>query len=355
MPDVHIIGAGPSGSVAAIEALKTGHNVHISEEHSAAGLPVDCSGLVSKEGLESLSDLVDYRKYVINPIHGAEIDCAGKRLSISTSSPSAFVIDRSSFDAALASKAEKEGAKITYSQRVTNGFASDVVVGADGPLSSVATRFAFPALERFVSTTRAFTRHFGDPNTVKVYLSNEKFPGFFGWLIPHDEENAEIGVGIVLPCNSADAFSRLVSMLGVNGHSPPRSFMIPMKTRTETYKKKDGRHVMLVGDAAGQVKSVSGGGVAYGAACARLAGKLASSPFSYDGCWRRFHGKELDFHYRIHKAYSQMDDWAIRQAARVARLTGAENYLQKHGSMDRPTSLLGPQLIMHPFRFLLSK
>jgi flavin-dependent dehydrogenase len=102
MPKVHVVGAGPAGSIAAISALRSGHEVMISEEHPAAGLPRNCSGLFSKDGLETLRRFIDYRQFVINPIKGADIYVAGERFSVRRSEPVAFVCDRAAMDQALA-------------------------------------------------------------------------------------------------------------------------------------------------------------------------------------------------------------------------------------------------------------
>ena len=57
---VHVVGAGPAGSIASISALRSGHDVVVSEEHLQAGIPENCSGLFSKDGLDSLSGFFDY-------------------------------------------------------------------------------------------------------------------------------------------------------------------------------------------------------------------------------------------------------------------------------------------------------
>ncbi|MBI5133608.1 MAG: FAD-dependent oxidoreductase, partial [Thaumarchaeota archaeon] len=54
MTDVHVVGGGPAGAVAAASAARKGHNVILSEEHECIGMPVHCSGLFSRTGLESI-------------------------------------------------------------------------------------------------------------------------------------------------------------------------------------------------------------------------------------------------------------------------------------------------------------
>src|SRR3989338_5669896 len=114
MFDLHVIGAGPTGSVAALAAARKGQKVLMSEEHLRAGEPMHCSGLFSKSGLESLGDFFDYRKLIINDIYGAVIDFAGEKIEIKTKDPIAYVCDRAKLDATIANNAEKEGVKIEY-------------------------------------------------------------------------------------------------------------------------------------------------------------------------------------------------------------------------------------------------
>ena len=355
MASVHVVGAGPAGSAAAFEAARAGHRVFVSEEHPCAGTPVDCSGLISKKGLDSLSDIAGYRKHVLNPIRGSEIDCAGHTIRVSSKSPAAFVVDRGGFDAALAESAESEGAEIFFNERVNGNFRAENIIGADGPLSQVASHFSFPCIKRYACTMRAFTKHSEKPDSVKVFLSNRKFPGFFGWLIPHNEEKAEVGVGTVLPNNPREAFSFLLSALGAKSTTKPRAFLIPLKPRRATFRKSGKTKVMLAGDAAGQVKSISGGGVVFGTSCARIAGNCIETPEEYEKRWKAFYGKELSLHHSTHLSYSLLNDWSIRQVGRLLSFLSADRFLSEHGDMDKPTSLLTPELLTNPLRSLISK
>jgi len=49
--DVAVIGAGPSGLIAAREASLRGEKVLVLEEHREVGLPCHCAGLLSMRGL----------------------------------------------------------------------------------------------------------------------------------------------------------------------------------------------------------------------------------------------------------------------------------------------------------------
>ena len=352
---VHVVGAGPSGSVSAVSALREGHNVCLYEEHEKAGLPVNCSGLISKEGLSSLSDIVDFRRHTINRIKGAVIDCAGSRLLVDSGRDIAYVVDRASLDGALAQKAEGEGANVFFGKRITS-FPEGNLIGADGPLSSVASRFGFPGINRFVGTSQCRVRYDGEmPDHVRVFLSNELFPGFFAWMIPQNEEEAEAGAGCVLPGNSDRALDALSKYTGIPFPRERKHSIIPVARRPRTALSSGSRNVLLVGDAAGQVKSTTGGGVVFGTSCARIAGRLAGSPKEYEEEWRASHAKDLDAHYHIHCALGRLSGDSLRALASVSSAFRVEEFLKKEGDMDRPTKMLGPNLLLHPLRSLLQK
>ena len=141
--DVHVVGGGPAGSIAAMAAVRTGFNVIVSEEHERSGTPSNCSGLFSKEGIESLMPFFDYRKFVLNRMKGAVINFSGEKVKISSGNVVGFVCDRERMDKEIAGNAESEGVKFEYCKRINGSYYSDNVIGADGPSSSVAGNFNF--------------------------------------------------------------------------------------------------------------------------------------------------------------------------------------------------------------------
>jgi flavin-dependent dehydrogenase len=350
MAKVHIVGAGPAGCVAALSAVRNGFDVVVSEEHPQAGFPENCSGLFSTAGLDSLKDFLDYRKHIINPIHGADIHFLDEKLSVGRDSVG-FVCDRASMDRALSGRAEAEGAVMRYGERVKDSFHSDNIIGADGPISSVARRFGFPRIGRYASTLQAkLPYRCEDPHKVDVFLSNSRFPGFFGWIIPHDEHTAEFGAGSVFPNNAADAWRSLLKMKGIKDSQKPRGHIIPLSVRRSTSISRNGLNVSLVGDAAGQVKSTTGGGVVFGAQCAALAGRHADQPWRYEFEWRARHGFDLTAHRIVHSYLSSLSDSGIVQLGKRLNKLGCNVYLNTYGHMDRPIRMLRPAFVVHILR-----
>lgn len=350
MAPIHVVGAGPAGSIAALSALRRGHKVHISEEHAEAGIPRNCSGLFSKDGLCSLRDYIDYRPFVVNAIRGADIYLAGESFSVRRKDAVAFACDRAAMDKELASAAASEGADIAFGERISSisRLLSDNIIGADGPLSLIADSFGFPKPKEHVMTLQAQVRHRSeDPSVIEMHISRERFPGFFAWVIPHDERTAEFGVGVVAPGNVHSAWKHLLVMKGVDTLPKPSGFVIPMGARHRCAGRFGKNTVLLVGDAAGQVKSTTGGGVVFGGNCAALAGRHATDPVGYELAWRSRFGADLAMHAMLHHYMATRSESQLAALGRRIKKTNLDEYLSRHGHMDRPTRMVGTAAIIH--------
>lgn len=351
MAKIHVVGGGPAGSIAAISAIRSGHDVILSEEHTVSGRPENCSGLFSCDGLESLSDFMDPRRFAIAPMRGAVIHMPGSSLTVRRKDPVGFVCDRAAMDQELAIGAQAEGAKMRYGDRVDGSFESSNVIGADGPLSSVATHFGFPRIGRYASTLQALVPHRSEePDMVEVFLSNSSFPGFFGWVIPHDECTAEFGVGVEMPGDARGAWDALLKIKGIDADMKPRGALIPLRIRGKTAMRRRGWNILLTGDAAGQVKATTGGGVIFGGNCAALAGRHATDPLRYELEWRTRFWPDLALHGMIHGFFAGASESSLSSLGRTFKKLNIDDYLSDHGHMDRPTRMLRPQLLAHIFR-----
>ncbi|NYZ76895.1 NAD(P)/FAD-dependent oxidoreductase [Candidatus Micrarchaeota archaeon] len=351
MASVHVVGAGPAGCIAAINAIGAGHSVFISEEHGPDGFPKNCSGLFSIEGLETLKKYVDYSRFVINGIRGADIYFDDVLFKVRRKEAVAYVCNREGIDKSLAMNAEGRGAKIFYGERITGNFRSNNIIGADGANSVVAENFEFPRIGRYVATLQRVINYKKEENdTVDVYLSS-KIPGFFGWIIPHSEERAEVGVGVELPNNVRKAWNHLLKLKKIEAENPHGS-VIPVEIRKRAGKEIGGRRVVLVGDAAGQTKATTGGGVIFGAWCAEIAGREALKPRWYDLEWRARYGHEFILHRKIRDYMNGLNDRELREFGEKLNRMDLNGYLEKHGNMDKPSGLLKPEILGYLFNLV---
>ena len=350
MADVHIVGAGPSGLFAGIAALRAGKSALISEEHARVGEPEACSGLISKSGLEALRALagVDYSRAEINEISSARIVCGGEEFRIAPASETAVLVSRQEFDSLAAEKFVQEGGRLELGRKVSRDFSAGCIIGADGPASSVAERFGFPKIGSYVASMQGdFQYGCEDAHCATLYVSSRDFPGFFGWVIPKNEGEAKIGIGVSLPRHHPIAYyRRFLARLGVRG-KPSREFaaVIPTSVRAKTAMRDGKRCVLLAGDAAGQVKATTGGGVFFGASCGMIAGRLASEPEKYEREWRAQYGLDLMLHRKLRTALDFAGGEPPRALVGAAKALFFDELLSREGKMDRWGGMLHPSTL----------
>jgi len=379
--DVLVVGAGPAGSTAAHRLASQGHGVLVVEEHPSVGIPVQCAGLVSQRAL----DLAGSTGMVRTAVRGATV--FGPSLgsvSFKAPEPRAFVIDRAGLDLYLADRAAKAGAEyrtstrfdrlkgteagrsiveLTGPDRQTLVVRARLVVGADGVASAVARAFR---LRRPVEILPAFEAEFprspGDPETVEVYLGRRLSPGLFGWWIPDGNGGARVGVAVDADGTSArEYYERLVVHLerrfGVRFASPTAFLVsgIPIGLVPKTH----GPGVLLVGDAAAQVKPLSGGGIFTGMRCAEIAATVAHDALQrgdvsavslaeYERRWHAEFGEEFHRALYLRRLFQRLDDADLDRL--IAALQGSElaSTIVAFGDIDFPTHVARQLLRQSP-------
>ncbi len=358
MFDVHVIGGGPAGCFAGIGALSEGKSVLLSEEHRKIGEPEACSGLISKSGLDSLAAHINYGEITLNTIASAKIISGKQHFTISPKNETALLVSRCGLDSLASAKFEQEGGKLELGKKVTRNFSAKSIIGADGPASAVAERFGFPKIKSYVACMQGnFKYACEDPHRTDIYLSAKDFPGFFGWAIPINEEEAKIGIGVSLPAHHPlKYYRRFLSKLGV-ASKPSHEFaaVIPTSVRKKTAMQKSGYNVLLAGDAAGQVKATTGGGIFFGAQCGFLAGKNSGEPSSYEREWQGRFGLDL----ALHRHFRTLLDFAGGEPNPIllgaAKALFFEDLISEKGKMDRWGDMLEPTLPISYARIVARK
>jgi digeranylgeranylglycerophospholipid reductase len=379
--DVLVVGGGPAGSTAAYRLAQRGHSVLVVEEHARIGLPVQCAGLVS----ERVLDLAGTRSFVRTAVHGATVfgPSLGS-IAFRAPEPRAFVIDRSALDIHLADRAARTGAQFRTGQRFdeivargadrtvvrltgVDGTAAEVaarlVVGADGVSSAVARAYR---LRRPVEILPAFEAEFprspGDPDRVEVYLGRSFAPGLFGWWIPDGAGGARVGVATDADGTSARAyFDRLLEYLarrfGERLANPTAYLVsgIPIGTVPRTH----GAGVLLVGDAAAQVKPLSGGGIFTGMRCAEILAEVADASLrrgdlsegalsEYDRRWRAELGEEFRRALYLRRVFTRLSDSDLDAIIRALQGAGLTETIVAFGDIDFPTHVVRRLLRQSP-------
>jgi len=355
-----IVGAGTSGLIAARELSRYGIDAKVYERKKVIKISTS-SGILSLNGLRELRIL--YKDALLNKLFGARLFFGNTVIEVKAKEAKAYSVDRTVLNNKLMEEAQRSGAKIFYGENISkerlreiSRDKENIIIGADGAVSNAASFFGFPPINRFILTYRMEYRvQKEDEEFVELFFDNKVTRGLFGWIAPHGD-NTEIGVGIDERFGkSSDAlrlFLRRKEVKEAIRNARPLeggANIIPISLRKKFVDEQ--KKVLLVGDAAGQVKSSTGGGIIFGGHAAMIASKVVKDYFNnnaslalYQSLWLKEFKKEIIIHNIIHNLYSSLSNSTLSGIASFAKLFGIEKLLSKHGDMDRPSKIIKSML-----------
>ncbi|VVB67013.1 Digeranylgeranylglycerophospholipid reductase [Candidatus Norongarragalina meridionalis] len=331
--DVSVVGAGAIGCITAKECAARGLRTAVYEEDAIVGKQRKCTALVSESGLRSIG--VDYKRAVLHKVRGAFIEAGGKRMLVDARRNIACVLERQRFDEQCAEEAESEGAKIFLRKKVRALPKEKWIVGADGASSFIARAASFPPITRFAFCYEAEYKNarVEDEAFVRVFLDSA-FPGFFGWLVPCGNNVVRVGFGTQKHERMNEGKRRIASITSnsvTKSSKKLREFhaLIPLKWRSQTQRG----NVMLVGDAAGQVKATTGGGLVFGGNCARILAESIAENRNYEKEWKKECLPTLKLHYLVRRKLDLLPSGITLAAAKpfaslVSRFGDMDNIIR---------------------------
>lgn len=323
--DVVVAGGSVAGLLCAREVASGGFSVLVIEEDYEIGTPEHCGGLVSISGLEELG-VIPFRKTFDHMIESAEITAPnGKNFTINSKNQKVIEISRRELDKQIAFQAQKNGAIIkvrTSFQEMTNtGIRTNdenidckIFVDARG-VSSLIHK------DRTGILSSAQYEIYADwikKGKVEVIFDQEKYPGFFAWIIPSGEGKGKVGVagkGI----NVADTMDKILDEKGE--YSTIRKIFAPIWIKGPIEKFVEGNTV-IVGDAAGQAKPTTAGGIFTSGMGGVYAGKAIveflktndkSKLDEYQSMWMNRFGKEFEKQIFARKILERLDNNTINK------------------------------------------
>jgi digeranylgeranylglycerophospholipid reductase len=266
--DVVIAGGSISGLLAAREIASGGLSVAVVEEDAEIGTPEHCGGLVSISGIRNLGIVPDIDTIENNRITQAKIFSPSSCFEISAERQNIVVLDRRAFDKQIAFQAQKNGAEIRVKCSMRS-FGKEgrgyVVKTSEGDLSCnffVDARGIASIIKRNRSGVLQSAQYevyasWIDPNTIEVSFNSLQYPGFFAWIIPTGRGRGKVGVA-GRQINAAGALQSYIDRKGK--YSIVRKVYAPIWINGPLKSFVFDR-MILVGDAAGQSKPTTAGGI----------------------------------------------------------------------------------------------
>ena len=306
--DVVVVGAGPAGSLAARAAAEGGATTLLVDHRPELGHPVQCGEFVPAPS--ELADLFGCRELIDRAFGIPESTVLRMTRTMACISPFGHVfrfplagctVSRRAFDKALAIRAEGAGAELRFPLGVTGvrddlvdtvhgSIRAKVVIGADGPISTVGRSVGFhPPREMFRMITATVDGPLDDQ--IDVYFGRVA-PGGYAWRFPRAHD-ANVGLGVAKVPPGVPLGDLLERFLAREHLGPARSrtvWWVPIGPPPESLVR--GR-ALFAGDAANLVMATNGGGIPTAMLSGWLAGATAARHVregvplsSYDRAWR---------------------------------------------------------------------
>ncbi len=375
--DIIIVGAGPSGSTAALYAKQYGLKTLLLEKQK---FPRDkiCGDALSGKSVGILRDLNLLEE--VEKLPGAFIQSVTfsspehvlfnidlKQPSIKKT-PKGFVIRRRIFDEYMFSKA-KEAADLCIENfsvkniilengkvcgvRGTNQneekeieYRAKLVFGADGFNSTIARKTGLHEHDpkHLVVALRCYYRGVKDlTDQIELHFVDEVVPGYF-WIFPLEENYANVGIGMLhhyIKKNNVDLKTALESAINsqffkdrfkdATPVEQPLGWNLPVGSKK---RKNYGNGFLLLGDAAGLIDPFTGEGIGNAMFSSKIAVETANNAIKNndfsesflsdysDRLWADI-GNELKVSHKLQKIghYRFLLNFVVRKAARNRKIS----------------------------------
>jgi flavin-dependent dehydrogenase len=206
------------------------------------------------------------------------------------------------------------------------------LVLADGFGSPLARQLGLGSVSDYVTGAQAVVSTSG-VDEVEVHLGHDEAPGFFSWVVPTLEGQALIG--LLARRGAPSLLSGFIQRQRHQGKvtgviCKAAAWGVPLRPLKRTYQDR----VVVVGDAAGQVKPTTGGGIYYSLLASEIAAQaldeaLAADDLSaamlsqYQRRWKRLLSQELEVGYSARRLFEFLND---QQIASLVEQAGANGF-----------------------------
>ena len=325
--DVLIAGGSVAGLTTARECSSKGNSTIVIEEDHEIGTPEHCGGMVSLSGLQKLGLMLDSNNFQ-NVVPMARIRSKSASFELSAEKQNVIVVDRRGLDKQIAKQAEDAGAQIrtrcTF-KSITKKESKYTIKTSDGEIEckyfvdAKGLGSLKDASQNGILASAQFEVYakWIEGKTVEILFDSDKYPGFFMWIIPMGDGRGKIGVagkGI----NTSVALHEFIRSKGEK-YSIIRKIFAPIWIGGPKSQFVFDR-TLIVGDAAGQTKPTTAGGIFSCGMGGVFAGQAISNAieknddtllYEYEKSWKSMFQKEFQSMLLARKVLERLDNKAI--------------------------------------------
>jgi flavin-dependent dehydrogenase len=286
--DLIIIGGSFAGLACARTAALRGLKVAVIDSKSEPGARIRSTGIVVKEA----SDDFDLPSRLMRKVRGVRLYAPNNRFA-DFSAPGYFfqATDTAGVLRWMAAEAERAGATLLYDRKFEGavehergvalpklGLHASFLIGADGARSRVAEIFGLSRNVNFLAGVEIECDPLKDldPRFLHCFADSRIAPGYIAWIVP-GVDTTQIGVAARRPekPDLGELLLRLKTVCDIREIrvTQRRSGLIPSGG---TLEHLGTNRVMLIGDAAGMVSPITGGGIHTALHFGRRAAQLVS-------------------------------------------------------------------------------
>jgi digeranylgeranylglycerophospholipid reductase len=296
MYDALVVGAGPAGLMYSRVLAAKGFKVAVVEKNEQLAVKPCGEGISARVLKTAEIEQSDYNRFISHVIKGAVIVAPnGKEVIVKEEGEMGYVIDKKNFLRVMGEYSASTGAEIYMKEPVkeltfqkdhwlvktrTMDLEAKLLVGADGYLSFVSRalglekpgeRKVIPAIQYVMPNVDVH-----DPDMTYFFLGNEVAPKGYVWIFPKDGRLANVGIGVQggAPKAYLDKFIKMhpeifkkVNVLEFRGAAVTIGGMLS-EIVTD--------HAILIGEAAGQVIPLTGGGIHTSIAGGKIAAEVTA-------------------------------------------------------------------------------
>ncbi len=330
--DVLVIGAGPAGSAAAKHAALGGADVILIDRKSEIGTPKRCAEGIYDHGLKWLGIEPD-PQWAVQRINGGTIIAPDKtRLTLDETilPEKGYIIERKVFDKYMAMDAGRAGAKIMVKTLAKSlmkaeddkgGFyivdcehmgeiieiKTRILIAADGPESRIAKAVGINSTTKSKDMMSGVQFEMVGVNCERMDLIELHLGAFadggYAWVFPKGGDIANVGIGISATSEkpAIECLNEFIESYSPLNNAKPVEINIGGDPIGGMIEQIYDDNFMICGDAAGQVDSITGGGIILGMLGGMTAGKVAAKAIK-DGNYSKERLKEYD---ELYDEYTQ--------------------------------------------------